>query len=165
MNAQRKQEGFNLIELMIVVAIIAVLAAIAVPLYLTFVARAQSTSALSLAEAFKPAAVEYYSAHGTWAGVRQNSTIGMPEPASFAGKYVKSVHVVGESDVFQIIAIYCTSDGDPGCAVNKALQGQYLMLEAWHNSAKSGTIQWLCVVNSSDLYQYVPAKCRHTSIY
>lgn len=168
MNNTARQQGFNLIELMIVVAIIAILAAIAVPLYLHYVVRAQSVSALSLAEAFKPAAVEYYSTHGTWADVQQNSEIGMPKPTSFAGKYLKSIHVVGESDVFQVIAIYCTSGGNPDCAVNKAIQGTYLMLEAWvpHNgAAQNGAIQWFCVVNSPELYEYVPPKCRHTSVY
>ncbi len=170
MNNITRQGGFSLIEIVIVVAIIAILAAIAIPLYFNYVVRAQSTSALSLAEGFKPAAATYYNLHGNWAGVRSNADIGMPPPKSFANNYLKSIHVVASGknkNLFQIIAIYCQSGNNPDCVINKALQGTYLMLEGWvrGETGESGSIVWYCVVNDKHYYRYVPPKCRHTSVY
>ncbi len=60
------QKGFTLIELMIVVAIIGILAAIAIPAYQDFTIRAQVTEGLNLASSIKASVAEYYSDHGTW---------------------------------------------------------------------------------------------------
>ena len=73
------QKGFTLIELMIVVAIIAILAAIALPAYQDYVARSQVSEAMSLSSGAKTAVAEYYADRGAWptsntqAGLTPNS--------------------------------------------------------------------------------------------
>jgi len=60
------QKGFTLIELMIVIAIIGILAAIAIPAYQNYTIRAQVTEGLTLADGWKTAIAEYYAITGNW---------------------------------------------------------------------------------------------------
>ncbi|SBO73039.1 pilin monomer [Neisseria gonorrhoeae] len=60
------QKGFTLIELMIVIAIVGILAAVALPAYQDYTARAQVSEAILLAEGQKSAVTEYYLNHGEW---------------------------------------------------------------------------------------------------
>jgi type IV pilus assembly protein PilA len=64
--SKQSQGGFTLIEIMIVVAIIGILAAIAVPAYQNYTIRAQVSEGFTLAEGWKTAIVEYYASNGTW---------------------------------------------------------------------------------------------------
>ncbi|MGH8755147.1 MAG: pilin, partial [Burkholderiales bacterium] len=60
------QKGFTLIELMIVVAIIGILAAVAIPAYQDYTARAQVTEAVGLLSGGKTPMAEYYADKGVW---------------------------------------------------------------------------------------------------
>jgi len=95
----RSHQGYTLIELMIVVAIIAVLAAIAISQYQDYVIRSQVAEGSSLAAGVKSAVSEFYSINGhfpvTSCG-NGNVSVGLALPASIAGSYVSALRVSGE---------------------------------------------------------------------
>ncbi|EMT4762007.1 pilin [Neisseria gonorrhoeae] len=85
------QKGFTLIELMIVIAIVGILAAVALPAYQDYTARAQVSEAILLAEGQKSAVTEYYLNHGEWPA--NNGAAGVASASTIKGKYVQKVEV------------------------------------------------------------------------
>ena len=86
------QQGFTLIELMIVVAIIGILAAVAIPSYQDYTARAQVTEGMSLTSQFKTPLAEYFADKGPYDGAGfAFGNLG----GTLAGKYVASVALTG----------------------------------------------------------------------
>ncbi|HFB6021031.1 TPA: pilin [Neisseria gonorrhoeae] len=123
------QKGFTLIELMIVIAIVGILAAVALPAYQDYTARAQVSEAILLAEGQKSAVTEYYLNHGEWP--ENNTSAGVASASDIKGKYVKEVKV--EKGV---VTAEMKSDG-----VNKEIQGKKLSLWA---KRQDGSVKWFC---------------------
>ncbi|HGH6435559.1 TPA: pilin [Neisseria meningitidis] len=124
------QKGFTLIELMIVIAIVGILAAVALPAYQDYTARAQVSEAILLAEGQKSAVTEYYLNHGIWPA--NNSSAGVASVSTdIKGKYVAGVKV--EKGV---ITAEMKSTG-----VNKEIQGKKLSLWA---KRQNGSVKWFC---------------------
>ncbi|HFB5975759.1 TPA: pilin [Neisseria gonorrhoeae] len=78
------QKGFTLIELMIVIAIVGILAAVALPAYQDYTARAQVSEAILLAEGQKSAVTEYYLNNGKWPENNTSAGVASPPPKSKA---------------------------------------------------------------------------------
>ncbi|HEZ4798847.1 TPA: pilin [Neisseria meningitidis] len=123
------QKGFTLIELMIVIAIVGILAAVALPAYQDYTARAQVSEAILLAEGQKSAVTEYYLNHGIWPG--GNSSAGVATSSEIKGKYVQSVEV--KNGV--VTATMASSN------VNKEIKGKKLSLWA---KRQNGSVKWFC---------------------
>ncbi|HGH6295613.1 TPA: pilin [Neisseria meningitidis] len=123
------QKGFTLIELMIVIAIVGILAAVALPAYQDYTARAQVSEAILLAEGQKSAVTEYYLNHGEWPA--NNSSAGVASSSKIKGKYVKEVTVANG-----VITATMLSSG-----VNKEIQGKKLSLWA---KRQNGSVKWFC---------------------
>ncbi|HGG7684326.1 TPA: pilin [Neisseria meningitidis] len=123
------QKGFTLIELMIVIAIVGILAAVALPAYQDYTARAQVSEAILLAEGQKSAVTEYYLNHGEWPA--NNSSAGVATSANIKGKYVQSVEVKNG-----VVTATMLSTG-----VNKEIQGKKLSLWA---KRQNGSVKWFC---------------------
>ncbi|HGK6185242.1 TPA: pilin [Neisseria meningitidis] len=123
------QKGFTLIELMIVIAIVGILAAVALPAYQDYTARAQVSEAILLAEGQKSAVTEYYLNHGKWPD--GNSDAGVATSSEIKGKYVEKVEVAKG-----VITATMLSTG-----VNKEIQGKKLSLWA---KRQDGSVKWFC---------------------
>ncbi|EMT6769393.1 pilin, partial [Neisseria gonorrhoeae] len=123
------QKGFTLIELMIVIAIVGILAAVALPAYQDYTARAQVSEAILLAEGQKSAVTEYYLNHGEWP--ENNGDAGVASPDKIKGKYVQKVEVAKG-----VVTAQMNSSN-----VNKEIKDKKLSLWA---KRQDGSVKWFC---------------------
>jgi type IV pilus assembly protein PilA len=147
------QQGFTLIELMIVVAIIGILAAVAIPAYSDYTARAQVSEAVSLTSSLKTPLAEFFADKGYMP----------PSPASVGatttGKYVLSIIIQGNNLGTVGIVAQMKPSG-----VNRDIQGKYFTV-----TTTDGGRQWGCGAladpavtgDDTDLdNKFMPAACR-----
>ncbi|HFC1679569.1 TPA: pilin, partial [Neisseria gonorrhoeae] len=123
------QKGFTLIELMIVIAIVGILAAVALPAYQDYTARAQVSEAILLAEGQKSAVTEYYLNNGIWP--ENNGDAGVASSSSIKGKYVQKVEVAKG-----VVTAQMASSN-----VNKEIKDKRLSLWA---RRQDGSVKWFC---------------------
>lgn len=142
MNAQK---GFTLIELMIVVAIIGILAAIAIPAYQDYIARSQMSEALSLTSGLKTAVSEVYSQDGTCPA---NGTAGIAATTAISGSYVLSVATGGTAPACTVAATMKST------GVSAGIQGKVLTLTMANNG---GSNTWTCTSDAEQ--KYLPKSC------
>ncbi|NGY06972.1 pilin [Solimonas terrae] len=142
---KKMQQGFTLIELMIVVAIIGILAAIAIPAYQDYTIRSQVSEGLSLADGAKTALAEFYSNKGVMPA--DNASAGLASATSITGNYVKSLDVSATTGVITVTY---------GVKANAKITDDTLLISAIPNG---GSIAWTC--KSTDLpSKYLPSSCR-----
>lgn len=143
------QKGFTLIELIIVVAIIGILAAIAIPAYQAYVIRTKVSEGLSLAMPVKIAIVETYAAKGS--APTNNHEAGLPNANEINGNDVLGVEV-GTAGVISI-TYRDTLRGSP--SMNNAV---ITLTPDFTNAEESVT--WVCAIDDASKNRFVPAECR-----
>ena len=138
---QKLQRGFTLIELMIVVAIIGILAAVAIPAYQDYTVRARVTEGLSLASAAKTAVSEFFATNGSLP--KNNASAGLAIATSYKGNNVKSVTVAAAG----VITVGLSGAGP--------LSGKTLTLTP---TTAAGGVKWACGGSLDPKYR--PSSCR-----
>jgi type IV pilus assembly protein PilA len=152
---KRRQQGFTLIELMIVIAIIGILASIAIPAYQDYTIRSQVSEGAVLADGVKIAMAEFYSNRGFWPST--NASAGLESSKSISGKYVSTVDVGARSG--EVVVTFGTVN------VNRLVSGSLLVFSG-AASRNSGSINWNCKGNSQGALdtnlpnKYLPSVCR-----
>ncbi len=141
----KKQQGFTLIELMIVVAIIGILAAIAIPAYQDYTIRAQVSEGLNLSGGAKAAISEYTMDSGNFP--TNNLLAGLSAPGEIIGKYVTGVTVTPG-----VITVAFGAAGDAHVLLNPGT----LVLTATTNA---GSVGWACS-GVAIAPKHLPAACR-----
>ena len=142
---RKNQWGFTLIELMIVVAIIGILAAIAIPMYLDYTTRSQIAEGLNVAGGAKSAVTEFYQDRGTFPA--NNAEAGLDAAGNITGKYVTSVSVDGSG----VVTILYGNQAHP------LINGETVTLTAIDHV---GSVGWDCASGGVIQAKHLPSACR-----
>ena len=152
------QKGFTLIELMIVVAIIGILAAIAIPAYQDYIARAQMSEALTLTSGLKTPVTEISSQSGVCPVNSAAATAGgIALNTAISGKYVASVLTGGTNGTATALPICTIAATMKATGVSSGLISKTLTLT---QVPTAGSVDWTCTSTAEQ--KYLPKSCTGT---
>ena len=146
----KRSQGFTLIELMIVIAIIAILTSIAITAYSKSISKAQLSEAFSIADGLKSGVLEYYHQNGTCPSIGTPADGLASNTASYSGQYVASADVTTVGGTCVITALMRSA------SVTTPLRGKQVVFTM--ESSGSGDTQWSC--SSDAAAEYLPIACR-----
>ena len=155
---QTMQKGFTLIELMIVVAIIGILAAVAIPAYQDYIARSQMAEAISLTSGLKTNITEVFTQTGECVN-NATANNGVAAAADIKGAYVLSVTTGGTASVAGGCTIMATMNTAASKQVSAGIVGKTLTLTM--ANADKGSVTWACT--STAKQKYLPKSCVGTT--
>ena len=140
----KNNAGFTLIELMIVVAVIAILATFAIPAYQSYAIRAQVSEGLNLAGPVQSAVAEFNFDNGAFPADNADATLSVP--TAYTGSFVSSISVTGA-----VISIQYGNDA------SAKISGETVTLTAQSNN---GSLEWACTTGGTISTVYLPSVCR-----
>ena len=145
-----RQKGFSLIELMIVVAILGILAAIAIPAYNDYTVRARVSDMITMSNSAKVAVSEYYSSEGSLPA--SNSAAGLPDSTDIKSDIVTAV-AVGTNGVITV------SSTNANLGIDATTTAVSILLTP---TSGTGSLSWSCSTPATGGLdsRYLPASCR-----
>jgi type IV pilus assembly protein PilA len=150
----KKQSGFTLIELMIVVAIVGILAALALPAYQDYIARSRMAEVLAELAESKTSVSEYVASNGEWPADANQAGIGS------ASIYISAVAVAGSDtggdatpgEYFDVVLTLTDR-------INPAVNGDTIRMRG--TAIAGNELNWECQFSDATAYKYVPSNCRN----